>query len=244
MRIGRLVTVLATGAAAVLPLAVVSPVSAEDYQATTETVVKLARTDVDYRDTLRFTGGVMATIEATGEQGTVNGEVTLLRRWRGTTAWKKVATTTTTLDADGAYLFSFTQKATRNAAYRVRYAGGTETSPDGADTLTFAPSTSDPKTVWVQRGMTTKAIEPRPHHHYLVGTVKPYAGKVVALQRKTCKSCHYKVYAKVRTNAKGRFRFPVDFPRTRSASWFYRVKVPGNKQFATTFSKVYRAYVY
>ncbi|HEX6517041.1 MAG TPA: hypothetical protein VF049_15855 [Nocardioidaceae bacterium] len=242
MRIRRTVTALVSLGTAALPLLAVPPASATDYTADTSTVILASRTDLAYHDTLVLKGAVQFVDETTGEAHSLGGsQVTLSRQWRGSDAWRKIATTTTRLQ-DNVYVYTFKQTVTRNATYRVSYAGETRTSPDGLNTVTFAPSQASRK-VWVGHKVTGRFVEPRPHHVFIKGTATPYAGKVVYLQRKTCKACRFKAYDKVRTSRTGVFRFPVDFPRTRT-SWWYRVKVPASTRYAVTYSKLFRAYAY
>ncbi len=210
--------------------------SATDYSFPTTTILSASRSTAVYKDPLTLTGQIQVdggTPDSTG--ALTDATVTLLRRWRGTTTWRKLGTAVT--DSTGRY--SFSQVARRNATYRVSYPG--ETRIVGTNSYTFAPSTAN-ATLFVARDLNARDIQPRPNHFYIKGNVNPGWGhKTVFLQRKTCRSCHWKGYAKQRTTSTGGYRFPVDFPR--KGAWFYRVKVPATTPYIASFSQQFRAYV-
>jgi hypothetical protein len=62
------------------------------------------------------------------------------------------------------------------------------------------------------------------------------------VQRKTCKSCAWKVYDKQRTGSNGSWKFQVAAPR--NGYWYYRARVAGTTDYVTSYSTVFQAYSY
>lgn len=66
---------------------------------------------------------------------------------------------------------------------------------------------------------------------------RPYARRNVELQKRTCKSCIWRVVKRDRTDRNTRYRFRVGAPR--EGRWYYRVAVPETKKYRKSFSDVY-----
>ncbi|GEP38639.1 hypothetical protein NPS01_23020 [Nocardioides psychrotolerans] len=78
--------------------------------------------------------------------------------------------------------------------------------------------------------------------NYLVGRVTPDASeRLVRYQRRLCATCAWKPYETVRTDADGRFRIRIAFPRTVKPTWRYRGYVAGTATHDRTEGRVWLA---
>lgn len=78
--------------------------------------------------------------------------------------------------------------------------------------------------------------------HYLVGRVTPDAAeRTVRYQRRTCATCAWRPYGAVTTDARGRFRIRLEFPRTPGPTWRYRGYVAATAQHDRTVGRVWWA---
>jgi hypothetical protein len=66
-------------------------------------------------------------------------------------------------------------------------------------------------------------------------------GKLVLIQRKKCRQCAWRFYAKTQTGDVLRFRQRLAVPR--KGAWFYRAKVPAYDGYGTSFSGVWKVYL-
>jgi hypothetical protein len=217
---------------------VAGPASATSYAYDTTVVVNVSPTATTVYDTpIALTGSVSYVQDpSTGVVDPVSGEsVTLQRQWRGSKTWTTVDTATT--DLSGAYEFDTT--ATRNAKYKVTFAGATVTDdPATGDTTTYAPSSAT-KNVFVSRKLNETTSHPAAHVYYFKGNVDPgWGNKTVYMQRKTCDTCAWKGYKSQRTTKSGAFKFRVNFPKKPGPIWYYRIKVPGGAQYITSYSQI------
>ncbi len=74
------------------------------------------------------------------------------------------------------------------------------------------------------------------------GRVEPdHVSRPVYLQRKTCKSCAWKFYRKVISDATSHYKGEIDVPRT--GAWFWRAKVNAYGGYGTSYSGVWKTYL-
>lgn len=74
------------------------------------------------------------------------------------------------------------------------------------------------------------------------GRVEPdHVSRPVYLQRKTCKSCEWKFYRKVTSDASSHYKGEIDVPR--KGAWFWRAKVNAYGGYATSYSGVWKTYL-
>ncbi|HET6877934.1 MAG TPA: hypothetical protein VFH38_10430 [Jatrophihabitans sp.] len=175
---------------------------------------------VIYKTSVSIDGQVVYVADD-GSQHAVEGTVVLKRRYLGTTTWRTLGT-----DQMSGFLpaFNFTVAATRNAQYKVSYAGN----------ATYGPSSSS-VVIKVARKVSATGKEPRPNVFFLSGRVTPsYAKKSVALMRKKCRSCAWKTYARQATSATSRYRFRLPVPSR--GTHYFRVKVPPSVSYITSYS--------
>jgi hypothetical protein len=237
MRSTRLLTMLVSLAMLGLPALVLTagPASAIDYSYTSEVVIDDPGTRT-YRSALVITGQVIAD-DGAGGGGWVDGApVTLFRQWKGAETWTEIGSTaTSTVDGE----FVFNQVAEKNATYKVTYAG--QTIADGPDNYIVAGSESQ-RSVYVARDLQATDVQ-KGNRLYLKGNVNPgWGGKVIKMQRKTCKSCPWKVYDKQRTGDNGSWKFRVGAPR--NGFWYFRAQVAGTSDYLKSRSGVFRTYSY
>lgn len=80
-------------------------------------------------------------------------------------------------------------------------------------------------------------------HGHLVfrGKVSPgHADKIVLMQKRTCRSCAWKLYARVRTNDASRYRVRIQAPR--HGAWFWRAKVRAYGRYGTSYSGIWKTF--
>ncbi len=213
MRITRLIAgTLTAGLLGITPIAISAPASAAVTVDTAATITSSKSTYV-YGETINFDAAVTTSDP---ERAYAPGEATLYMLAAGSSAWEAVAT-----DDGVSYLYFSGIKARGNAAYKVVYAGGT----DLYDGDVFNPSESAPITVNVARKVVLKSTSNR-----LFGKIAPkYKRKPIKVQKKVGKK--WKKYKTFKTNKKGKFSFKLPAPRRGKTFW--KITVPGNKQFAT-----------
>lgn len=150
----------------------------------------------------------------------------LQRRWGGSKTWTTISSTSDTYQ----YYFPADEKFSRNAAYRVYFAGGT-----GGASIDFAPAYSRVVTLGVHRHLVARDANPvNTNRHHIKGHVSPkWAHHKVKIQVKKCKGCHWKHFRKVRLDKKSRFKVKVHATKHTKR---YRVVVPGNAQYLRTVS--------
>lgn len=188
MRFNRMITATVTaGLVGLVPVAVSSPASAA---ATYGTAVALeaGAPAVVYGDDVTFSGGVADT---TAGNSVITGTVSLQVYSAKNPVWTEVQT-----DTSPSSFYFYDVKPEMNSQYKVVYSGATETDGD-----VYTPSESAAVTVGVQRKtvLKTKGL-------VVIGKVKPDFGKKkVVIKKKTGKK--YVAFKKVKTNAKGAFRF-------------------------------------
>ncbi|GAB2872441.1 hypothetical protein [Nocardioides pacificus] len=180
-----------------------------------------------YKTAVRMDGQVLAQNPADGSWGYLTlGTVTLQRSWKGSKAWKTVSSRDLAAHPEG--LFSFVPSAQRNAAYRISYSGSTS----GEYTLTPSSAT---RSLGVARrfneSITKRTLIFR-------GRIVPsFARKAVVIERRTCATCKWKRYAKVRTDGRSRWSKKVAAPRSVGQRWYFRAVTPGSKQYIKSYSR-------
>jgi hypothetical protein len=232
MRVSRRIAALLSMTLLATPAAVLAaPAAVAQEVAETQVTVRLDKKNLRFKDTFTVQGQVIASYD--GQSGAVeSAPVSLERRFPGK-AWRTIASTTSS-SYDGVYRFSGVS-ALRNATYRVHYAGETRTY-DGVE-LTFSSSTSPLRAIKVQRVFTLDSVR-KNGGIVFKGHVRPtYKGKVVQIQRRTCSSCAWKGWTKVRTNKRSRFAVSVAVPNR--GTWDYRARTPKSTAFAVSTSTRY-----
>lgn len=187
MRFNRIITATVTaGVVGLVPVAVSSPASAATTYATA-VALEADAPAVVFGDEVSFSGGVTDTTGGPASTGTISLQV-----YSGKNpAWTEIQTDT----SPSSFFFSDV-KPEANSQYKVVYSGATETDGD-----VYTPSESAAVTVGVQRKtvLKTKGL-------VVIGKVKPDFGKKkVVIQKKQGKK--YVPFKKIKTNAKGAFRF-------------------------------------
>ena len=66
---------------------------------------------------------------------------------------------------------------------------------------------------------------------------RPYDNRITRLQKKTCRSCEWRVVRSERTNDQARFRYGVGAPRR--GKWFFRAVVPPTREYRRSYSRVW-----
>lgn len=181
-------------------------------------------TPVTYGDQLTISGQVVYyDPDDDDEYAVSDAEVTLEKRALGAASWTYVGTDVAT----GFWpWFEFGQTARRNTQYRVTYAGDE----------TYGPS-QDTVSVTVHRKVTANLVEPRHNVFYLKGRVVPsYAGRRVALLRRTCSSCRWREYGAQRATSTSTYRFRLPLPR--SGTFYFRAMVAKDAGFLKSFSRI------
>lgn len=225
MKSSRLAAVVSALVVLLGPVVTALPAQAEPTVATQITLAGVHT--ATYGDTLTITGQVVYTDPGDNEQYALEGAtVVLARRYLDSSTWTEVGSVVTS----GFWpAYEFTQKAVRNAVFRVTFAGD----------ATYQASTNR-ATGRVRRIVSSRGTEPRENVFYLSGRVRPaYDRKRVDLMRKTCSACSWKVSASQRTTATSRFRFRLPLP-PRSQTHYFRVRVPGGTSYITSYSTTYQ----
>jgi len=85
----------------------------------------------------------------------------------------------------------------------------------------------------------TLTLTGAPPAHAAPKPAREVGGKIVNVtqQKRTCKSCIWRVVKRERTDRNTRYRFRVGAPR--EGRWYYRVAVPETKKYRKSFSDVY-----
>lgn len=219
-------SVLAAALAAALvsgPLIVAAPASARASYSTRVVIDASPSGTVPYKTSVSIRGQVVY-VDDDGDQHAVEGRVVLKRRYLGTTVWRTLGTDT----MSGFFpAFDFTVTATRNAQYRVAFAGDDTYRPSSGSVL-----------VRVARKVSSTVRRPRQNVFFMSGRVTPsYAGRTVALMRKKCRACAWKRLAGQATSATSRYRFRLPLPA--HGTHYFRVKVPPNVSYVTSYSSTW-----
>jgi hypothetical protein len=175
--------------------------------------------------------GSFQVVDSTGaeEDPRAGQTLTLQRLTEGSTTWTTLATYQ---DSWGAYYFP-DLRAERNATYRVVFTGGTQPSSDYSSTDTLNPSSAG-MAIKVARKLGDHGIK-KGNRLYVAGKVSPsWANKVVYLQKKKCKSCAWRAYAKQRTTSRSGWKFRVYAPR--HGTWYWRLYVAPSSGFIKSWS--------
>lgn len=234
MRSTRLLTMLVSLAMLGLPALVLTagPASAIETWAT-RVVIDRAPAKQVYGHDVKVSGVLQAQRPTDGAWLTVDGQTLHLEQQKaGAAGFTEVDSQVS--DATGAVEFVIPAKV--SSKLRIRYDGGTYPDPQ----LTLTASMSEAKKSKVMRDL--GAREPKDGGRIVFkGNVNPgYGGKVVFLQRKTCKSCTWKAFDKTRTAGNGAWSFVVPAPRT--GSWYFRAKASESTKFVTSYSPVLRTF--
>lgn len=220
MRFARLVTglvglgLVATPAAVLTAPATAAEVTTTQLQIVGTRQAIVAKT-VEHATRLSDSGGAPVA----GQQ------VALQRRIAGTTSWAQVGRSVT--DGGGIATFSTTAKA--NARYRTVFAGYSDGVTD------YAPSQSVELGLKVYRNLGARFRKVNERAFVYYGKISPrYAGQVVTLERKTCKTCRYKVVDRQRANRYSKWSFRATAKPTRGF-WWYRVSTRASTQYQRTW---------
>jgi hypothetical protein len=222
----RIVALASALALLATPLAVAAPAVAEPTVATQVSI------DVDspvtFGDSLTVAGQVTYVDPEDGQQYGLGGATVVLeRRYLDSDEWTEVGTQVT---AGFWPDYEFDVVARKGARYRVSYAGDE----------TYLPSSAE-ATVRVRRIVTSKVTEPSDNVFYLQGKVSPsYAGKQVALLRKKCSSCSWKVIKTMDATAKSTYKFRLPLPS--SGTHYFRARVPADVLFLKSVSDVWEIF--
>lgn len=201
-----------------------TPRSARATNVTTKVVLELSAPKALHNTQLTLTG-IVGGLHPTDQvwYPVTNGTVTLHRRWQGEKAWQAQGTKQVTGDE-----FNYTFRAQRNAAYRVTYNGGS------AGDYVFARSEAS-TTLGVARrfneSITKRTLIFR-------GRIVPsFARKAVVIQRRTCATCAWKPFAKVRTDRGSRWSKKLTAPGSLGQKWYFRVVTPASSQYLKSYSR-------
>lgn len=195
-------------------------------QPTIETKVSVVvGSPVTYGDVVTIGGQVSYVSLDDGKvYGLADAIVRLERRALDSTTWTEVATQVTAGEFPS---YAFEDVATKGTRYRVTY--------DGDETYM---GSSAGATVRVRRIVTSKVTEPRDNVFFLKGSVTPdHAGERVALLRKRCSDCPWKVIRRADATARSTYRFRLPLPQ-RGVHYF-RARVPGDQAYLSTLSRVW-----
>ena len=177
-----------------------------------------------YRNLLEFNGyspGLVASVKRSDGTSVYAGTVNLHAKVAGG-KWKKIRSANA-----GGYVSFSDVKPKKNTQYRLVYNGGSSYDD------TYLPSRSKNLRVRVARKVTVKRTNNRRAYVYK-GRVTPNFGKkkiVIQVSKREKKG--FKRFKAVKTNKKGFYtlRLPI-----RKGTWYWRLKVPGNKNYAANSS--------
>ncbi|HEU4512192.1 MAG TPA: hypothetical protein VFR87_03715 [Nocardioidaceae bacterium] len=215
--------VLALVLALVVAPALSSPVRAEPTIATEVSIV--VGSPVTYGDVVTVSGQVSYVDPDGGQEyALADAPVLLERRYLDSSEWTEVAAQVTAGAFPG---YEFEDVATKGARYRVSYAGDETYQASAAEA-----------TVRVRRIVTSKVREPRDDVFFLKGKVVPdHAGEPVALLRKKCSDCAWKVFRRGEATARSTYRFRLPLPP--EGAHYFRARVPADEGYLRTVSKVW-----
>lgn len=204
-------------------VAAAAPAAAEPVIATDVSIV--VGSPVTYGDVLTVSGQVSYLDPDDGQEyALVDAVVLLERRHLDADEWTEVATQATSGEFPR---YEFEDVATKGARYRVTYTGDEEYAGSAAEA-----------TVRVRRIVTSRVVEPRDSVFFLRGRVTPdHAGERVALLRKKCSDCAWKVVRRTDTSARSTYRFRLPLPR--EGVHYFRARVPADAVFLRTLSAVW-----
>lgn len=226
MRITRLVAgAVSVGLLGLAPVALSAPAEAAVTVTTASTLTSTKNVYV-YGERIFFDAAVTTTDP---ERPYAPGSATLYMMKAGSSAWEPVSS-----DDGVSYLYFTNVKARSNALYKVVYPGGTDTY----DGDVFLPSESLPFELKTTRKVTIGKAKAK---LTIKGKVAPkYKKKKVKIQIKKGKK--YVKYRTIKTNKKSKFQVRLPAPR-RGGKLFFKITVPGNKQFQQ-YSEVWYTYSY
>lgn len=222
-RTAALVSVLSLLA---LPALAVAPAQAR-VTVPTEVTVDV-ETPVVYGEDVIIEGQVSYTdLEDGKEYGLGDATVTLERRYLDSAEWVEAGSDVTA----GLWpVFEFEHVAVKGAEYRVTFAGDETYLPSSARVV-----------VRVYRKVSARIVEPQPVVLFLKGKVDPsYAGEQVQLMRKKCAACAWKQIGSQAATKSSTYRFRLPLPRT--GTHYFRVRVPADAAFLTSFSPVWEVF--
>jgi hypothetical protein len=92
-----------------------------------------------------------------------------------------------------------------------------------------------------QRSVTATVVK-RNGKLIMKGKVSPgHVKKSVYIQKKKCRTCAWKPFAKATTNDRSNYRMRIYAPR--KGAWFWRAKVRAYGRYTTSYSGVWKTYV-
>ena len=169
--------------------------------------------------------GVAGKLTNSGDTSAIGGQTVRLER-KGATETDFSTVDTGTTDDAGAV--TFTETAESNAQFRLVFDGGTDAAGD-----TLTASTSVARSSKVARALNSTVTNDGPVIYK--GNVDPgYGNETMYLQRKTCKGCAWKAYAKQQTGANGSWRFRVAEPK--KGTWYYRARTEADQDFVASYA--------
>lgn len=90
------------------------------------------------------------------------------------------------------------------------------------------------------RDITAKILNPTPQTLQIRARVPHYPMRHTFLQKKVCKTCHWKIVDRKITTKYGRVFYGVGAPAT--GRWYFRVGTPETMRYATSFSPTFYTY--
>ncbi|MGZ4581618.1 MAG: hypothetical protein ACXVXG_13365 [Nocardioidaceae bacterium] len=222
MRLTRLLAHLPVPALLGLPMLVLGA-GAAGAQTTVDTTLAIQR----YPAVQRYGShvGVAGRLTSTADASAVGGQTVRLER-QGATEADFTTVDTGTTDDTGAV--TFLETAESNAQFRLVFDGGTDAAGD-----TLNASTSVARSSKVARALNSTVTNDGPV--IFKGNVDPgYGNETMYLQRKTCKGCTWKAYAKQQTGANGSWRFRVAEPK--NGTWYYRARTTADQDFVASYA--------
>lgn len=221
-------------AAALLGLVPVALTTSSAQAATYATKIQASNNKSSYlHDNYIVVTGQVLRQDTNGAVPDTTGQVVLQRRLEpvASNAWKNIGSR-----ADESVAFTFKTKAVRNAEYRLVFTGGT------AAGHTYSASVIGNRTL-VGRHPHAGAtkIDGKP---YLKGNVDPgFNYQYVHILKRTCGTCSWYVYKKVKTSGTGAYRARIQYPTTVGGEFHWKVRVPGTSPtWYKGESKVWRTY--
>lgn len=227
MVITRILSLLVPVALLAPVAAVVTPASAVTTEETTITMNGAPRVGIYHDEIGRKTSDVFRhkgrLTTSTGDP--VDGATIYLERmlttdddWVRFTPAQDIVT-----DADGDYVF-FTY-VEGNAKYRTVYEGD----------AVYSPATSTVQPLKAMRDFNAELVEKK-HAAVLKGRINPdWSNKTVQWQKRTCKSCKWKVIDEAKSGDNGSWSFAGAYPPI-GKKWFYRAVVAKTSDFVKSYS--------
>lgn len=114
--------------------------------------------------------------------------------------------------------------------------------PASAGTTTTAGSWSDSALAKRTRHIDSRIVNVTPQKLQLRSKVRNYPRSATFLQKKTCKSCHWKIVDRKQTNRHGRVAYRVYAPKR--GRWYYRAGTPERTNFYESYGQTFFTYQY